>query len=75
MTFPALVLQFRHPGEAVIVLRSLISTYERVRADPDASELSEVSEHLDSRLALLRDCLASAEFDLQSDHAHPPGRA
>lgn len=75
MTFPALVLQFRHPGEAVIVLRSLISTYERVLADPDASALPEVSEHLDSRLALLRDCLASAECDLGADDAHTPGHA
>lgn len=70
-----LEIDFRHPGEAAIVLRAIIAAYTEIRPTAEASGIPEVSEHIAHRLADLEDCLAEAEFDLSLDEAFPAGHA
>lgn len=70
-----LKIDFRHPGEAVIVLRSIISAYTHFRPEADAAGIPELSDHFARRLDDLQQCLAEAEFDLAFDQSFPPGQA
>lgn len=70
-----LEIDFRHPGEAVIVLRSIIAAYKQILPQADAARILELSEHITGRLDDLAQCLAEAEFDLAADESFQPGRA
>lgn len=74
----SLQIDFRHPGEAVVILKSIIAAYQQVRPQADAAGIPELSEHFARRLDDLDDlgnCLAEAEFDLASDEAMQQGHA
>lgn len=70
-----LSIEFRHPGEAALILRSIIHAYEVIKPEADAEGIPELSAHISQRLDDLSVCLAQAEFDLAAEEAHPPGRA
>lgn len=71
----SLQIDFRHPGEAVVILKSIIAAYEHVRPEADAAGIPELSEHFARRLDDLCNCLAEAEFDLAADEAMQHGHA
>jgi hypothetical protein len=54
--FPSSTLEidFRHPGEAVIVLRAIIAAYTQIRPNADASGIPELSEHIEHAWAIWR---------------------
>ena len=70
-----LEIDFRHPGEAVVVLRSIIAAYKQIRPQVEAARIPELSEHITGRLDDLAQCLAEAEFDLAAEDSAQPGHA
>lgn len=71
----SLQIDFRHPGEAVVILKSIIAAYQQVRPQADAAGIPELSEHFARRLDDLGNCLQEAEFDLAADEAIQHGHA
>ena len=71
----SLQIDFRHPGEAVMILRSIIGSYRQAQPEVDAAGIPELSEHFARRLDDLGICLAEAEFDLAADEAAPASHA
>ena len=74
---PVLSLQidFRHPGEAVMILRAIIGSYREAQPEVDAAGIPQLSEHFARRLDDLGNCLAEAQFCLAADEAAPAGHA
>lgn len=71
----SLQIDFRHPGEAVMILRAIIGTYREAQPEIDAAGIPELSEHLARRLDDLGSCLQEAEFDLAADESMQHGHA
>lgn len=71
----SLQIDFRHPGEAVMILRAIIGSYRQAQPEVDASGIPELSEHFARRLDDLGNCLQEAEFDLAADEAIQHGHA
>lgn len=71
----SLQIDFRHPGEAVMVISAVLAVYRKARPEADAAGIPELSAHFSRRIDDLGDCLAQAEFDLECDDAAPVGHA